>query len=80
MTCVEEVNDDKRIIPTIVFPDGSILVEPSNAELANELGLQTKAKRQFYDLIVVGSGLAGLHGTGLDLSEELLQQGMRKAR
>lgn len=57
---VEEVNDGKRIIPTIVFPDGSILVEPSNAELAQKLGLQTEAAKEFYDLIVVGAGPAGL--------------------
>ena len=31
---VQEVNDGKQIIPTIVFEDGSILVEPTNAELA----------------------------------------------
>ncbi|MGH2593080.1 MAG: FAD-dependent oxidoreductase [Anaerolineae bacterium] len=60
MAFVEKVNDGKRIIPTIVFPDGSILVEPSNAELAEKLGLQTKAKRTFYDSIVVGGGPAGL--------------------
>jgi thioredoxin reductase (NADPH) len=60
MDYVVDVNDGKRIIPTIVFPDGSILVEPSNAELAKKLGLQTQAKRQFYDLIVIGAGPAGL--------------------
>lgn len=57
---VESVNDGKDIIPTIVFDDGSVLVEPSNAELAAKLGLQTAAKNAFYDLIVVGSGPAGL--------------------
>jgi thioredoxin reductase (NADPH) len=57
---VESVNDGKDIIPTIVFEDGSVLVEPSNAELAAKLGLQTTAKNAFYDLIVVGSGPAGL--------------------
>ena len=57
---VEEHNDGKTIIPTIVFEDGSILVEPSNAELAAKLGVQTSASRGFYDLIVVGSGPAGL--------------------
>jgi thioredoxin reductase (NADPH) len=57
---VEGVNNGKRIIPTIVFPDGSILVEPSNAELAQKLGLRTTAEREFYDLIVVGAGPAGL--------------------
>lgn len=57
---VEQVNGGKRSIPTIVFGDGSILVEPSNAELAAKLGLQTKAKMSYYDLIVVGGGPAGL--------------------
>jgi thioredoxin reductase (NADPH) len=57
---VQEINGGKRIVPTIVFPDGDILVEPSNAELAAKLGLQTKAQRQFYDAIIVGGGPAGL--------------------
>src|SRR5918995_1733328 len=57
---VERVNGGKQIVPTIAFGDGSILVEPSNAELAAKLGLKTAAKRQFYDLIVIGSGPAGL--------------------
>lgn len=53
-------NDGKDVIPTIVFDDGSVLVEPTNAELAKKLGLQTSATRAFYDLVVVGSGPAGL--------------------
>ncbi len=57
---VEELNNGKRIIPTIVFPDGAILVEPSNAELAQHLGLRTTAEHPFYDLLVVGAGPAGL--------------------
>ncbi len=57
---VLELNNGKRIIPTIVFPDGSFLVEPSNAELARKLGLQTQARLKYYDLIVVGAGPAGL--------------------
>jgi thioredoxin reductase (NADPH) len=60
MAYVEQVNRGKRIIPTIVFPDESILVEPSNAELANKLGLTVKAERSFYDVIIVGAGPAGL--------------------
>jgi thioredoxin reductase (NADPH) len=60
MIFVEKVNSGKRIIPTIVFPDGSLLVEPSNAGLAAKLGLQTRAQRQFYDAIVIGGGPAGL--------------------
>lgn len=33
------VNNGSRSVPTIVFPDGSILVEPSNAEMAKKLGI-----------------------------------------
>ena len=47
---VQELNDGKQIIPTIIFEDGSILVEPSNAELAAKLGISPKAKREYYDL------------------------------
>ncbi len=57
---VEGANGGKRIIPTIVFPDGSILVEPSNAELAAKLGIQTRARMRYYDLIVIGGGPTGL--------------------
>lgn len=60
MAFVEKINQGKHIVPTIVFPDGSILVEPSNAQLAEKLGLRTRAQRQFYDLIVIGGGPAGL--------------------
>ncbi len=57
---VEKINDGKRIIPTIIFPDGEILVEPSNAQLAQKLGLKTSAQRSYYDTIVIGGGPAGL--------------------
>lgn len=57
---VLQKNNGKRIIPTIVFEDGSFLVEPSNAELAKKLGLKTEAKKSYYDLIIIGGGPAGL--------------------
>lgn len=60
MAFVEKVNHGMRIIPTIVFSDGSMLSEPSNAQLAEKLGMQTKAKLEYYDSIVIGGGPAGL--------------------
>lgn len=57
---ITELNNGKRIIPTITFTDDSFLVWPSNAELGEKLGLVSKAKRSHYDLIVLGAGPAGL--------------------
>jgi thioredoxin reductase (NADPH) len=57
---VKELQKGGLTIPTIVFEDGSVLIEPTNAELAAKLGLQTKAKCDFYDLIVVGGGPTAL--------------------
>lgn len=57
---VEQVNQGKRIIPTLVFADGSVLVEPSNAELAARLGLQIQARLSYYDLVCIGGGPASL--------------------
>jgi thioredoxin reductase (NADPH) len=60
LALVERFNKGKRIIPTIVFEDQSIMVEPSNAELAAKLGLQTRARMNYYDLICVGGGPTSL--------------------
>ncbi len=60
MAFVEKTNNGMRIIPTIVFPDGAILVEPSNAQLAEKLGMQSRAQRLFYDAIIIGGGPTGL--------------------
>lgn len=47
-------------IPLIMFPDGKTLVEPDLKSLAEKVGLQTLAELPFYDLIIIGSGPAGL--------------------
>ena len=57
---VEELQKGGRRIPTILFPDGDHLLEPSDEELARKLGLKLEADRQFYDLAIVGGGPAGL--------------------
>lgn len=57
---VQKLQNGGMTIPTIVFDDDSILIEPSNAELATKLGLDTKAKCEFYDLITVGGGPTAL--------------------
>jgi len=57
---VREKNGGRQVIPTIVFEDGSFLAEPANDELARKLGLSLRAEHNFYDLIIVGGGPAGL--------------------
>jgi len=57
---VERLNGGAAIIPTIVFPDGSHLAEPTNEELAEKLGLRRRADRERYDLLILGGGPTGL--------------------
>ncbi len=57
---VEQLNGGKRSIPTIIFPDGSILVEPSNDELADKLEISRSADNDCYDLVIAGGGPASL--------------------
>lgn len=57
---VERINGGKRIIPTIIFPDGSILTEPSNDELAEKLGIVREAALPSYDLLIAGGGPTAL--------------------
>jgi thioredoxin reductase (NADPH) len=56
---VEGVSPDVKL-PVIFFPDGTVLVDPDLRDLAGKVGLQTRAGLPFYDLVVIGSGPAGL--------------------
>jgi thioredoxin reductase (NADPH) len=57
---VESVTKEIAKLPIIFFPDGKTLIQPDLKELADKVGLQTKAELPFYDIVVVGSGPAGL--------------------
>jgi len=50
----------RKLIRARTYTLGLILVEPSNTELVNKLGLQTGAQRQLYDAVLIGAGPAGL--------------------
>ena len=69
---VQERNDGNDIIPTIIFPDGSHLSEPSNEVLAEKIGLERTAMMHVYDLIIIGGGPAGLT-TSIYAARENLQ-------
>jgi thioredoxin reductase (NADPH) len=58
-------------LPILVFQDGSHLTEPTNAQIAEKIGLKTRAKMPFYDLIIVGAGPSGLAAAVYGASEGL---------
>src|SRR2546423_14756453 len=58
-------------IPLVVTPDGRALAAPSAAEVAAAVGLSTAPVRDFYDLIIVGGGPAGLGAAVYGASEGL---------
>ena len=57
---VQEVQRGGRTIPMIMLPDGAVLLEPSDEQLAAALGIGVRAVRGCYDLVIVGGGPAGL--------------------
>jgi thioredoxin reductase (NADPH) len=57
---LKELQDGGQIIPTVIYPDGTHEVNPSNEALARRIGLTLEADRSAYDLVIVGGGPAGL--------------------
>lgn len=58
-------------LPAVVFPDGSTLANADPDRLAERVGLHTQATQEFYDMIVVGAGPAGLAAAVYGASEGL---------
>jgi thioredoxin reductase (NADPH) len=58
-------------LPIVLMPDGSHLLQPTTAELAEKIGLRTRTSTRHYDLIIVGAGPAGLGAAVYGASEGL---------
>ena len=57
---LESVNAGGLQVPVLFFPDGSVLVQPTQAQIAEKAGLRTRAAQPFYDVVIIGGGPAGL--------------------
>ncbi len=58
-------------LPLMVLPDGRVLSDPSNAEIAEAAGAPTDLEDRTYDLVIVGAGPAGLSAAVYGASEGL---------
>jgi len=58
-------------LPVVLFPDGTRLLEGVPAEIAQKVGLRTRAQTSFYDLAIIGGGPAGLAAAVYGASEGL---------
>ncbi len=68
---LEALGPDASKIPVVLFPDGTKLLETVPAEVAQRVGLRTRAQTDFYDLAIVGGGPAGLAAAVYGASEGL---------
>ncbi len=71
LALVEATTEGRHELPVVFFPDGDVLVNPDYRVLAEKCGLQTQAMEDFYDLIIVGAGPAGLGAAVYGASEGL---------
>ena len=68
---LEALGPDATELPVVLFPDGAKLLNSIPAEVAQKVGLRTRAETSFYDLAIVGGGPAGLAAAVYGASEGL---------
>jgi thioredoxin reductase (NADPH) len=71
----QKIMDERHLtpeqLPVVLFADGSVLVQANPDALAAKVGLSTHAAQEFYDIVVVGAGPAGLAAAVYGASEGL---------
>jgi thioredoxin reductase (NADPH) len=68
---MRELLGEHAALPIVMLPNGTTLHEPTTAELAENIGLSTRASRPFYDMVIIGGGPAGLAAAVYGASEGL---------
>src|SRR6201997_3274941 len=68
---LEVLGPEAQNLPVVLFPDGTKLLEGAPAEIAQKVGLRTRAQTSFYELAIIGGGPAGLAAAVYGASEGL---------
>jgi thioredoxin reductase (NADPH) len=68
---LENLGPEATSLPVVLFPDGTKLLESTPAQVAQKVGLRTRAQTSFYDLAIIGGGPAGLAAAVYGASEGL---------
>jgi thioredoxin reductase (NADPH) len=68
---LEVLGPEAHELPVVLFPDGTKFLETIPADVAQKVGLRTRAQTDFYDLAIVGGGPAGLAAAVYGASEGL---------
>ncbi|MGZ6033678.1 MAG: response regulator, partial [Isosphaeraceae bacterium] len=68
---LEALGPEASRLPIVLFPDGTKLFDSAPGEVAQKVGLRTRAQTSFYDLAIVGGGPAGLAAAVYGASEGL---------
>ena len=70
-SALSKLGADAGRLPVVLFPEGTQLLEPSNSELAERIGLRLRSDTNFFDVVIVGGGPAGLAAAVYAASEGL---------
>ena len=68
---LEALGPEASSLPVVLFPDGTKLLESVPADVAQKVGLRTRAQTDFYDLAIIGGGPGGLAAAVYGASEGL---------
>jgi thioredoxin reductase (NADPH) len=75
---MEVLGPDAASLPVVLFPDGTTLLKSVPADVAQKVGLRTRAQTNFYDLAIIGGGPAGLAAAVYGASEGLHTVGIER--